>query len=82
MVDARDLDFLVAQAVRDDVGRFRYHEFAGVGDAAGCAEFWIFRQQVLDALEDVQGDALCGGRIMVGDVRAQGDEVVDGFRRP
>ena len=82
VVHARDFDFCPAHAVGDDVGRFGYHEFARTGDAAGCAEFRVFRQQVLDAVEDVQGDARCGGRIMVGDVRAQGDEVVDGFRRP
>jgi hypothetical protein len=82
VVDARDLDFRAAHAVGDDVGRFGYHEFARAGDAAGRAEFRIFREQVLDAVEDVQGDALCGGRIMFGDVCAQGDEVVNGFRRP
>jgi hypothetical protein len=42
------------------------------GGAARCAEFWIFRQQVFDAIEDVQDDALCGGRIMFIDVSAQG----------
>ena len=52
------------------------------GDAAGCAEFGIFRQQVFDAIEDVQGEALCGGRIMFGYVSAQGEKIVNGFRRP
>jgi hypothetical protein len=37
---------------------------------------------VLDTVEDVQGDALCGGRIMFGNVRAQGEKVVNGFGRP
>ena len=82
VVDARDFNSRAAHAVRDDVGRFGYHEFARTGDAAGCAEFRIFQQQVLDAVEDVQGDALCGGRILLGDVRAQGDKIVNGFRRP
>ena len=30
----------------------------------------------------MEGDALCGGRIVLGDMGAQGDEVMDGFRRP
>ena len=63
-------------------GRFGYHQFACAGDTTGCAEFWIFRQQVFNAIENVQGDALCGGRVMIGDVSAQGDKVVNGFRRP
>ena len=33
----------------------------------------------IDAVEDVQGDALCGSRVMLGDVCAQGDEIVNGF---
>ena len=82
VVDARNLDFRVAHAVGNNVGRFGYHQFARAGDAAGCAEFRIFRQQVFDAIEDVQGDALCGGRIMFIDVSAQGEKIVNGFRRP
>jgi hypothetical protein len=54
----------VAHAVGNNVGRFGYHQFARAGDAAGCAEFRIFRKQIFDAIEDVQGDALCGGRVM------------------
>jgi hypothetical protein len=82
VVDARDFDFRVAHSVGNDVGRLGYHEFAGAGDAAGRAELRIFRQQIFDAVEDVQGDALSGGRIMFGDVRAQGEKVVNGFRGP
>jgi len=82
VVDARDFNSRAAHAVGNDVGRFGYHEFACTGDAAGCAEFRVLREQVLDAVEDVQGDALCGGRVMFGDVRAQGDKIVNGFRRP
>jgi hypothetical protein len=77
VVDARDFDFRVAHSVGNDVGRFGYDEFARAGDAARRAELRIFRQQIFNAVEDVQGDALCGGRIMFGDVRAQGEEVVD-----
>jgi hypothetical protein len=82
VVDARNLDFRVAHAVGNNVGRFRYYQFARAGDAAGCAEFRIFRQQAFDAIEDVQGDALRGGRIMFGNVSAQGEKIVNGFRRP
>src|SRR5450759_4781681 len=52
VVDARNLDFRVAHAVGNNVGRFWYHQFARAGDAAGGAEFRIFRQQVFDAIED------------------------------
>jgi hypothetical protein len=82
VVDARNLDFRVAHAVGNNVGRFGYHQFTRAGDAAGCAEFRIFHQQVFDAIEDVQGDALCGGRVMFGYVSAQGEKIVNGFRRP
>ena len=81
MVDARDLNSRAAHAVGDDVGRLGNDEFAGAGDAAGRAELRIFREQVLNTVEDVQGDALCGGRIMFGNVRAQGEKVVNGFGR-
>jgi len=53
VVDAGNLDFRVAHAAGNNVGRFGYHQFARAGDAAGCAEFRIFRQQVFDAIEDV-----------------------------
>ena len=81
VVDPRDLYPGAADAVGDDVGRFGYRQFARAGDATGRPEFRVFRQQILDAVEDVQGDALCGGRIMFGDVRAQGEKIVNGFRR-
>ena len=82
MVDACNLDLCTAHAVGDDVGSFRYHELAGAGDAARRAELWIFRQQILDAIENVQRDALCGGRIMFGDMGAQIEKVMNGFWRP
>jgi hypothetical protein len=82
VIDARNLDFRVAHAVGNNVGRFGYHQFACAGDAAWGAEFRIFRQQVFDAIEDVQGDALRSGRIMFIDVGAQGEKIVNGFRRP
>jgi hypothetical protein len=78
----RDLNSRAAYAVGDDVGRLGNDEFADAGDAARRAEFGVLRKQVLEAVEDVQRDALCGGRIMFGNVRAQGEKVVNGFRRP
>jgi hypothetical protein len=79
---ARNLNSRAAHAVGDDVRRFRYYEFARSGDAAGRAEFRVFRQQVLNAVEDMQGNPFCGGRIMFGNVRAQGEKVVNRFGRP
>jgi hypothetical protein len=37
---------------------------------------------MFDAIEDVEGDAFCSGRVMFADVRAQLNEVVDRFGRP
>ena len=82
MVDARNLDCSVANAAGNNVGRFGYYQFARAGDATGCAEFRIFLQQVFDAIENVPGDMLCGGRVMFGDVSAQGEKIVNRFRRP
>jgi hypothetical protein len=52
------------------------------GTRPGAPSFGFSDKQILDAVEYVQGDALCGGRIMFGDVRAQGEKIVNGFRRP
>src|SRR4029077_7263517 len=81
-VHARNLDLCAASTIGDYVGRFRYHQFACPGDATRRTELRIFRQRVLNAVEDMESDALCGGRIVLGDMGAQGDEVMDGFRRP
>ena len=55
----------------------RLAQFARAGDAARRTQLPIFRQQVFDAIEDVQGDALCGGRILFGDMGAQGQKIVN-----
>ena len=77
MIDRRDFDFCAAHAVGNDVGRFRYDEFTRAGDETGSAEFRIFRQQVFDTVEDVKGDAFGRGGILLGDVRAQGEKVLN-----
>jgi hypothetical protein len=71
-----------ANSIGNDVGRFRDYEFARSGDAARRPELRILGKEMLDAIQDVQGHALCGGRVMFGDVCAQGNEVVDRFGRP
>jgi hypothetical protein len=40
---------------------------------------WILRKKVVAAIENVQRDALGGCRIILGDVRAQGEKIVNGF---
>jgi hypothetical protein len=82
VVHAHDLDRCAAHAIGDDVRRFGYDEFARSRHASCVAELGILRKQMLYAVENVQGDALCGGWIMLGDVGAQGDEVVGRFGRP
>jgi hypothetical protein len=60
-------------AIGDDVGGLGYDEFARARNPPCMADFLVLRK-MLYAVEDVQSDAFCGGRIMLGDVRAQGDE--------
>ena len=50
------------------------------GTRPGAPSFGFSDEQVLDAVEDVQGDALCGGGVVLGDVGAQGEKIVNGFR--
>jgi hypothetical protein len=76
VVHAHDLDRRAAHAIRDDVGGFGYDEFARSRHASRSPKFRILRKELLYGVEDVRGDALCGGRIMLGDVRAEGTEVV------
>ena len=67
-------DLFIRQAicnVQDDVGRFRDDEFSRSGDATRCSEPRIFREEIFDAIQNVESDAPCGGRVMLGDVRAQ-----------
>src|SRR5580704_16749905 len=82
VVDAHDLDRGAAQAVGYDVGGFGYDEFARAGNTSCCPKLRVFRKKMLYAVENVQGDALCGSPIMLGDVGAKGNEVVNGFGRP
>jgi hypothetical protein len=71
VVHACDFDGRPPNSIGDDVERFRDYQFARSGDAARCAELRVFRKKMLDAIQDVQRDALCGGWVMFGDVRAQ-----------
>ena len=71
MVHASDLDCCLADAVGDNVGRFRDYEFARSGDAAGIAELRVLGEEMFDAVQDVERDAVCGGRVMFGDVCTQ-----------
>jgi hypothetical protein len=71
VVHAGDFDRRPANSIGDDVGRLRDYEFARSGDAARRAELRILGEEMFDAIQDVQRDALCGGRVMFGDVCAQ-----------
>jgi hypothetical protein len=46
------------------------------------SSFGFSERRCSTPVEDVQGDALCSRRIMLNDIRAQGNEVVDRFGRP
>ena len=82
MVYAGDFDCRPANSIGDNVGRFRDYQFARSGDAARRPEPRVLREEMFDAIEDVEGDAFCSGRVMFADVRAQLNEVVDRFGRP
>src|SRR5665213_3321257 len=66
VIHARDLDGRAAHAVRYDVRVFGITSGLVPGDAAESSELGIFRMQVLDAIKNVQGDALRGGRVILG----------------
>src|SRR6516165_8697397 len=46
------------------------------------AELRIWRQQLFDAMEDVQSNAFCRRRVIHQDLRAKRNKIVDGFERP
>ena len=71
MVHAGDFDCRPADAVGDDVGRFRDYEFARARHAPRRPELGVLREQMLHAIEDVERDALRGSRIILRDMRAQ-----------
>ena len=82
VIDAQNFQRRVGYAVGNDKGRFRNSEFACAGYATGVAELQIWRQQLFDAMQNVQGDVLPSRRVVNGDVRAQRNKIVDGFARP
>jgi hypothetical protein len=71
VVHAGDFDGRPANSIGDDVGRFRDDEFARSRDASGIAELRVFGEEIFDAIQNVESDALCSGRVMFDDVRAQ-----------
>jgi hypothetical protein len=79
VIHAGYFDCRPANSIGDDVGRFRDYQFARSGDAARCPELGVLREEMFDTIEDVEGDTLCGVRVMFADMRAQRNEVVDRF---
>jgi len=77
VIDAQNLQRRAADSIGDNEGRFRNDEFACSGDAAGVAEPRIWRQQLFDAMQNVQGDAYCRRRIVYRNLCAQRIEIVD-----
>jgi hypothetical protein len=82
VIHAGDFDCHPANSIGEDVGRFRDYQFTGSGDAARCPELRVLREEMFDAIKDVEGDAFCSGRVMFANMRAQRNEVVDRFGRP
>ena len=66
MVDAGDFDARATHAVGDNVGRFGDDQFPRAGDPAGGPELRVFGEELFDAVEDVEGDALGGCRVVLG----------------
>ena len=71
VVDAGDFDARATQAVGDNVGRFGDDQFPRAGDPAGGPELRVFGGEPFDAVGDVEGDALGGSRVVLGDVGAK-----------
>ena len=71
VVDAGDFDARATHAVGDNVGRFGDDQFPRAGDPAGGPELRVFGEELFDAVEDVEGDALGGCRVVLGDVSAK-----------
>ena len=71
MVDAGDFDARATHAVGDNVGLFGDDQFPRAGDPAGGAELRVFGEELFDAVGDVEGDALGGCRVVLGDVSAK-----------
>jgi hypothetical protein len=82
VVDTQDLQHRFADAVGNDERHFRHDEFAGAGDAAGMAEFWIYRETVFHRLDEGDGDAAGSIRIILGDVFPQVSQVEERIGRP
>ena len=55
---AGDFDARASHAVGDYVGRFGDDQFPRAGDPAGGPELRVFGEELFDAVEDVEGDAL------------------------
>ena len=66
VVDAGDFDARATHAVGDNVGRFGDDQFPRAGDPAGGPELRVFGEELFDAVEDVEGDALGGCRVVLG----------------
>jgi hypothetical protein len=71
VIHAGYFDCRPANSIGDDVGRFRDNQFARSGDAARGPELRVLREEIFDAIQNVESNALCSGWVMFTDMRAQ-----------
>jgi hypothetical protein len=77
VIHAQYLNRISDQAIGHNEGRARNYEFARSRDATRATHLGINRQQSLDDFDDAMRDAVRGGRILLGDKRAERNEVID-----
>lgn len=82
VIDAQDLDCVTVKSVRHDEWRSRDHEFSRTRHASWSAHFGVVGQERFNVVDDVKGDALRGGRVILLNIGTKRSEVLDRFGRP
>jgi hypothetical protein len=80
VIDAQDFQRVVANPIGDDGRRFRNDELPRSINTAGMTELRIFREKMLDAMKDVGRDAFGGDWVILSNIGAKGDEIVNALR--
>jgi hypothetical protein len=82
MIDAQNLNGISSYSIWHNEWRARNDEFTRAGDATGTPYVRIVRKQLFDVLQDVEGDGLRCGRVVLGNEGAKRVEILDCLRRP
>ena len=80
MVDTKNFQCRIVDAIGNYDRCFRYYHFAGIWDTTGAAAFRIFGENKFNSIEYCDDDAPRGARIILCDVFAQIGEVGECLR--